>query len=343
MARRVAAPKPVTTTIPVQVIVPRNDVFVSTALQIDSAPFASARKVAGSHWLPTSQPHRVADYVRAFVKEKTVSKIVVITGAGSGIGAATARAYAKAGATVLLGDINIDTVTQVASDIGKAAFPYQLDVSDADAFTEFAKHVVKEHGVPDVLVNNAGIGLAGQFADTSKADWERIMGINVWGVIHGCQAFVPYMIKRGEGGQIINIASAAAYTLSKVYIAYSTTKAAVLAFSENLRAELARENIGVTAICPGVINTNIVANTKFLGSDQEAESYKQKKLISLYGKRNYSADRVAAQIMRAEDRNSAVVPVSAEARIMRIVSRLFPSLVRFSARFDVTALLGRKK
>ena len=140
-----------------------------------------------------------------------------------------------------------------------------VDVADADAMERFAKAVEHEHGVADVVVNNAGVGISGGFLDTSVDDWERVLGVNLWGVIHGSRLFARQMVDRGEGGHVVNVASAAAFVPSKVLPAYATSKSAALMLTECLRAELAGDGIGVTAICPGVIDTAIVSTTRFVG------------------------------------------------------------------------------
>jgi NAD(P)-dependent dehydrogenase (short-subunit alcohol dehydrogenase family) len=108
---------------------------------------------------------------------------------------------------------------------GPAAHVHLVDVADARAMEEFAATVARDHGVPDIVANNAGIGLAGSFLDTSEADWERILGVNLRGVIHGCRLFGLQMARQGTGGRIVNIASAAAFMPSRALPAYSTTKA----------------------------------------------------------------------------------------------------------------------
>src|SRR5581483_11239666 len=144
-------------------------------------------------------------------------------------------------------------------------FAYSVDVSDVAAMETFVQTVVAEHGVPDIVVNNAGIGIGGRFIDTPAAEWQRIVEVNLLGVGHGCRLFGTAMAERREGGQIVNIASAAAYTPSRALGAYAATKAGVLMLSECLRAELADEGIGVTAICPGIVNTNITRTSAYVG------------------------------------------------------------------------------
>ena len=119
------------------------------------------------------------------------------------------------------------------------AWAETVDVSDEQAMEKLAEKVAAEYGVVDVLVNNAGIGLSGSFFDTTAEDWKKVLDVNLWGVIHGCRLFGKQMAERGQGGHIVNTASAAAYQPSKALPAYSTSKAAVLMLSECLRAELA--------------------------------------------------------------------------------------------------------
>src|SRR5206468_10843353 len=141
-----------------------------------------------------------------------------------GIGRATALAFAKRGAEVIVADINEPSAlrtAELAGLIGGTGHAFEVDVSDASAMERFAKAVEHEHGVPDVVVNNAGIGVAGPFLATTVDDWQRVIDVNLWGVIHGARLFGRMMADRGEGGQIVNVASAAAYTPSRPLPAYA--------------------------------------------------------------------------------------------------------------------------
>ena len=153
-------------------------------------------------------------------------------------------------------------------------------------------------------------------------------------MIHGCRLFGRQMTERGQGGHIVNTASAAAYQPSKSLPAYSTSKAAVLMLSECLRAELAGRGIGVSAICPGFVNTSITSTARFAGVDAEEEKRRQKKAARLYGLRNYPPEKVADAILRAVVRNEAVVPVTPEARGAHFMSRFTPRALRASARME---------
>ncbi|MEV4257774.1 SDR family NAD(P)-dependent oxidoreductase, partial [Spirillospora sp. NPDC049652] len=224
---------------------------------------------------------------------------------------------------------------ELAGLLGPDAHAFQVDVADAGAMEDFAKAVLHEHGVPDVVVNNAGIGMAGGFLDHTPDDWKRVLDVNLWGVVHGMRLFAAPMAERGEGGHIVNTASAAAFTPSRTLPAYSTSKAAVLMLSECLRAELAGRGIGVTAICPGIVNTNITRTSRFVGRDDTAQAHDRERASRAYARRNYGPDKVAEQVVRAVLRNRAVVPVTPEAHVSRLLSRLSPGLMRLFARLDL--------
>jgi short-subunit dehydrogenase len=144
------------------------------------------------------------------------------------------------------------------------------------------------------------------------------------------------MIANGEGGQIINLASAAAYLPTRALPAYATTKSAVLMLTQCLRAELAEHGIGVTAICPGLVHTNITSNTRFVGTDDDEQARRQKGAHTAYGKRNFTPDRAAKEILRAAKRNTAVATVTPEAKIGLAASRFTPALLRAAAKREVS-------
>ncbi|MGV9570730.1 SDR family NAD(P)-dependent oxidoreductase, partial [Streptomyces nigra] len=265
-------------------------------------------------------------------------QLVLVTGAGSGIGRATAYAFAAAGARVVAVDrdaASAATTAEVARLMGAPeSWAETADVSDGPAMEKLAAKVAAEYGVVDVLVNNAGIGLAGSFFDTTPEDWKEVLDVNLWGVIHGCRLFGRQMAERGQGGHIVNVASAAAYQPSKALPAYSTSKAAVLMLSECLRAELAGQDIGVTAICPGFINTPITSTARFAGVDAEEQERLRKRSARWYGRRNYPAEKVADAILRAVVRGDAVVPVTPEARGTYLLARFAPRALRRLARVE---------
>jgi NAD(P)-dependent dehydrogenase (short-subunit alcohol dehydrogenase family) len=152
-------------------------------------------------------------------------RLLVITGGGSGIGHETALAFARRGAEVVLSDVNLDAARQTAKMIemaGGTAHAYQLDVADEAAVHAHADQVAEKHGVPDILINNAGIGQAGAFLTTPSTSFTRTMNVNFYGVVNGCRAFAAKMVERDSGGHIVNLASMAAYSPQQSFSAYST-------------------------------------------------------------------------------------------------------------------------
>jgi NAD(P)-dependent dehydrogenase (short-subunit alcohol dehydrogenase family) len=344
---------------PVQLVTPLGDAFLSERLYDgleEWAPRLVRRTLPDKHWIPRTRPDQLAAWITDFVHanedgvpvrdtlatgkyaDRFGGQLVLVTGAGSGIGRATAFAFAEAGARVVAVDRDAQGAARTAEMsrlIGSPeAWAETVDVSDEQAMEKLAEKVADEYGVVDVLVNNAGIGLSGSFFDTTPEDWKKVLDVNLWGVIHGCRLFGRQMAERGQGGHIVNTASAAAYQPSKALPAYSTSKAAVLMLSECLRAELAGQGIGVSAICPGFVNTNITSTAHFVGVDATEEKRRQKKSARLYGLRNYPPEKVADAILRAVVRNQAVVPVTPEARGARLMSRLAPRALRAIARME---------
>ncbi|OBI60135.1 SDR family oxidoreductase [Mycobacterium sp. E796] len=346
------------TTVAVQTLVPRKDIFVTPAVQRFTGAIPEEGRVIpieGGHWVVTSRPEVIARLTAEWV-DHTVGggaagsvvrggprevggKLALVTGAGAGIGRATALELARRGARkVLIVDRDLAAANDSADAVRAAcaeAAVYQVDVSDESAMNDLAAQVFNEHGVVDILVNNAGIGMAGRFLETSSANWDDILGVNVRGVISGSRAFAAQMVERGEGGTIINVASAAAFVPSKSMVAYGTTKAAVLAFSESLRADLADEGISVTAVCPGFVNTNIAKSTVYAGMSAEQQERAREKADAAYRRRNYTPEAVAKAIVRAVETGPAVLPIAAESRIGYALRRISPSALRLFARYDI--------
>ncbi|MFF1844739.1 SDR family oxidoreductase [Streptomyces sp. NBC_01724] len=347
--------------VPVQLITPTGDIFLSERLydQLELwAPQLVRRTLPAKHWVPRTRPDQLACWISEFVSgiesaqedgrplqasaptgahaDRFGGQLVLVTGAAGGIGRATAFAFAEAGARVVAVDRDAEgaaRTAEMARLIGSpAAWGEVVDVSDEQAMEKLAEKVAAEYGIVDVLVNNAGIGLSGSFLETTSEDWKNVLDVNLWGVIHGCRIFGKQMAERGQGGHIVNTASAAAYQPSRALPAYSTSKAAVLMLSECLRAELAERSIGVSAICPGVVNTNITATARFAGADAAEEKRLQQRTGRLYGLRNYPPEKVADAIIEAVVHNRAVVPVTPEARAARFLSRFSPGALRGIAR-----------
>jgi NAD(P)-dependent dehydrogenase (short-subunit alcohol dehydrogenase family) len=270
-------------------------------------------------------------------------KTVLVTGAASGIGRESALAFARRGAHVFLGDVNqagLDETAMAIRALGRTVQTRVVNVAERESMRAWAAEVHAAVDAVDILMNNAGVGLGGGALHTTLEDWDWIVGINLFGVIHGCHFFVPRMVARGRGGHDVNVASAAAFVATEALAAYSTTKFAVLGLSEALRAELAPHGIGVTAVCPGMINTAITATIPLRGPDATPEV--RQRIVELYRRRNYGPQRVAENVLRAVQRNRAVAPIAIEAWAMYYLKRLAPRLVAWLNRNELGRLRRRQ-
>jgi NAD(P)-dependent dehydrogenase (short-subunit alcohol dehydrogenase family) len=259
----------------------------------------------------------------------------LVTGAGSGIGRATALALAAKGATVLCTDVDEASAEKTAAECGErmsSGSPggrgghaaYRLDVADRSEVEALAAVVDREHGALTILVNNAGVGMTGSFSDMTAEEWTFIRSINLDGVVNCCSAFTPPMLA-ARRGQVVNISSGLGFTPTAKESAYGTTKAAVLHLSQCLRADWAAQGVGVTAICPGFINTPIATATRFTGGAEDPEQ--RERLVRGF-QRGHGPEMVGAAIVAAIAGNRAVVPVGVESVIGWYAHRLMPISVQ---------------
>lgn len=249
-------------------------------------------------------------------------KTALVTGAGSGIGRATALALAAEGMRVIACDRDEGGLDEVARALGARARGAQLamravvDVTSRDAMRDLAARAP----AVDVLVNNAGVAQMGRMIDTSLADWDHVLGVNLFGVVHGCHFFVPGMVARARGGHVVNVASMVALVALPGTIAYTTSKFAVLGLSEALRAELRPHGIGVSAICPGVTRTNI-ARAMRISEDLS----RHRGILDRFGPSfGHDPESVARAVVRAIRRDEGTVPVSFESRALAAIKRASP-------------------
>lgn len=256
----------------------------------------------------------------------------VVTGAGSGIGQAFAATLASRGGQVVCADLDVakaqETVDAITDDGGKA-LAVQCDVAAPEQVQELAEQARAWFGnLPSLVVNNAGIGAGGRgVEDTSLAEWQRVIDINLWGVIHGCRVFTPLL--REGGGGIINVASAAGFASAPSMAAYNVSKAGVVALSETLAAELAGTGVRVSVLCPTFVKTDIL-NSQHITESSTAMAENLMRWIGM------SPQRVVRICLDAHDRGSLYVVPQLDAKAVWGAKRLAPGLYN-----RATGLLGR--
>ncbi len=189
-------------------------------------------------------------------------KVAVVTGGGSGIGEGMARTFAAEGMDVVVSDIEIDAARRVSSsllDQGIRSLALKTDVSDRDSVEELARRTYEEFGAAHLVCNNAGVCIGGSPHEASDADWKWVFGVNVEGVIHGCQAFIPRLIEQGGESHIVNTASIAGFLPGgPVLGVYTASKAAVVGISESLAISIEPHGIGLSILCPAFVSTNLI-------------------------------------------------------------------------------------
>jgi short-subunit dehydrogenase len=255
-------------------------------------------------------------------------KVVVVTGASSGIGEALALAFAREGATLVLTARDAERLAAVEKQCraaGAEAWTQRADVTDEAQVQALAQAVAGRHGAADLLVNNAGVVMSGLVVDVEAADWIRLHQINVMGVVHGCRAFLPRMIERGQGGHVVNMASAAGLVGLSGMGTYSATKFALVGLSESLRAEMRRHRIGVSVICPSYVKTPIEGKVKIVGALDNERT--RARIAQTFAKNSVTAEHVAARTLDAIRQDRAVTPVGRDAKLGYAFKRLAPGLL----------------
>jgi NAD(P)-dependent dehydrogenase (short-subunit alcohol dehydrogenase family) len=273
----------------------------------------------------------MADGLRAFE-----GSVALVTGAGSGIGRALSDALALRGSHVVLADIDrgdAEVAARAIRDRGGQASARQLDVCSFADVRATVVETIEQHGRIDYLFNNAGIGVVGEAADYTMDAWDRILGVNLRGVIHGVQAAYPLMLRQGFG-HIVNTASMAGLTISPGMISYTTTKHAVVALSRALRAEAQSGGVRVSVLCPGVIRTPLIQGGKhgiFVGSIPEA-TQRAVALEFFERLRPMPATTFAHKALDQIARNRGTIIIPGWWRLLWWTERAAPGLMVFFAR-----------
>ena len=249
-------------------------------------------------------------------------KIALVTGGASGIGRALCEQLGGHGTTVIVADINAGKAEAVAQGItqrGGRAGSAVLDVSDTDAVRQFIDAMVAAYGRIDYLFNNAGIAIVGDMRNMTAADWERILAVNLRGVVNGVAAAYPHMISQ-RAGHIVNTASMAGLVPMPALVAYAMTKHAVIGLSTSLRIEAAPFGVRISAVCPGFVHTGIVTAAHYLDAPREAVTPVLKFL------RPIEASDCARAVLRGVRRNRAIIVTPFAARLGWWFYDLFPQL-----------------
>ena len=261
------------------------------------------------------------------------NKVAAITGAASGIGRALALNLAREKCDLALSDVNeagLRETAEKARALGVKVTTTKVNVADRAAMHAWADQVVKDHGKVNLIFNNAGVALGNTVADASYDDYEWIMGINMWGVVYGTKAFLPYLKKTGDG-HVINVSSIFGLFAQPTQSGYNMSKFAVRGFTESLRQELDLENCGVSATCvhPGGIKTNIAKNARMddsvlkltggKGSTEKMTQQFEQMFVT-------TPDKAAQVILKAVKRNSRRVLIGNDAKATDMMQRLLPQV-----------------
>lgn len=252
-------------------------------------------------------------------------RVAVVTGAGSGIGRATAKLLAERGCKVAISDVNPASLAETADSIegtGGSVLQHTLDVADRAAVYAYADSVAAEWGGANIVINNAGVALAQPVNELNYDDWQWLFGINFWGVVHGTHAFLPQLLA-GDEGHIVNISSLFGLIGVPSQAAYCASKFAVRGFNESLRGELDGTKVNMTSVHPGGIDTNIAAASRYTaGPDGDRD--KAKAVQAFKQAAITTPEQAAQQIVQGITRNTPRVVIGKDAKFIGTIERLMP-------------------
>ncbi|MCX7063845.1 MAG: SDR family NAD(P)-dependent oxidoreductase [Proteobacteria bacterium] len=253
------------------------------------------------------------------------NKVAAITGAGSGMGRALALELAARGCAVAIADVGQSTLIETEALLRQRnvkVSSHLVDVADRAAMERFAADVVRIHGKVNLVFNNAGVSVSNSVEKLSYEDFEWLMNINFWGVVHGTKAFLPYL-KQVDEAHIVNTSSIFGVVAFASQSAYNASKFAVRGFTEALRQELADTHIGVSCVQPGGVKTNIVKTSRYYAADNEAPT-KEELTRTFEQMAALTPHDAALQILRGVERNRGRVLVGRDAVFLAWMQRLFP-------------------
>jgi NAD(P)-dependent dehydrogenase (short-subunit alcohol dehydrogenase family) len=255
----------------------------------------------------------------------TAGTVAVVTGGGGGLGAEICHYLARQGALVVVADIDVMAAHQVVGDIGDSggrAVAVEVDVARRDDMEGLVAGVVRDHGRLDLLVNNAAIGLDGEFQDMTLEDWERVFATDVWSVVVGTHFAYQVMLDQG-GGQIVNVSSLAGLLPGGLMTSYVASKHAVVGLTLGLRAEARQYGIRVNALCPGFVETALHDRTRKVSAYLEADAVQRDR------SRFPTAADVIGPLMRGVERDRAIVVAPRSHALFWYLYRLAPSSIPF--------------
>ena len=250
--------------------------------------------------------------------------VAVVTGAASGMGRALARQLAGYGCHVAIADVNAEGLAETASLLGSGITCTQhlIDVADPEAMSGFAQQVAARHGQVNMIFNNAGVAATGNLEVLPLEDFEWLMGINFWGVVHGCRAFLPYL-RQAQWGHIVNTSSIFGLISVPTQSAYHAAKFAVKGFTDSLAQELEGSTIKVSCVMPGGVKTNIVRSSRYVASDNTSPT-KEDMTSSFESLANLTSDQAASIILHGVAHGHLRILVGRDAQLMAALVRLLP-------------------
>jgi len=267
--------------------------------------------------------------------------VAFVTGAGSGIGKALAVALAQRGARVWVTDVNIDGAERVASACGDKATALRLDVRDAEAVRTAIETAAREGGRLDYVFNNAGIGVGGETQELTVAHFDRVIDVNVRGVVHGVMAAYPIMLKQGSG-HILNTASLAGLGPAPFLTPYALSKHAVVGLTTSLRVEAADYGVRVSALCPAAVETPILDSDNPADLPQVAWKPDLRRFLTKVAGPPYPAEKLAVETLEAMAKNVGIIVLPARARLLWRLGRLSLDLVEAASRRAVAEERAKK-